>query len=69
MEQLMQEIRDYAAERGCKPATVLQRAAGYGGTVWEKWEGGAQCTLATAERIRNHMQDHPCQPELDRVST
>jgi len=59
MEQLMAEIRAYAKRRKIEPATVLQYAAGYGGGVWDKWQAGAQCTLATAEKIRAHMRNNP----------
>lgn len=55
----MAEIRAYADTRGVKPSTVLQRAAGYGGGMWKKWEAGAQCTLGTAETIRKYMRDNP----------
>lgn len=55
----MTEIRAYADACNIKPATVLQRAAGYGGKAWEKWEAGGQCTLATAETIRKHMAENP----------
>lgn len=56
----MSEIRDYAARRGIKPATVLQSAGGLGGTVWSRWEAGtATCTLPMADRIRDYMDANP----------
>jgi hypothetical protein len=60
MEQLMKEIRAYAASRGIKPATVLQIAGGLGGMVWAKWEAGsATCTLSMADRLRAYMAANP----------
>jgi len=59
MEQLIAEIEAYAERRSVKPATVLQYAAGLGGTAWDRWQSGAVCTMATAERIRKYMADNP----------
>jgi len=60
MEQLIAEIRSYASARGIKPATVLQSAAGFSGTTWDKWiNAGASCSLKSAERIRNYMRMNP----------
>lgn len=56
MEQLIAEIEAFAAVRGVKPGTVLQRAGGFGGKVWEKWVAGDRsCTLPMADRIRRYM--------------
>ena len=56
MEQLISEIEAYADSVGVKPSTVLQRAAGYGGTVWSKWKSGkASCTMPVAKKIRDHI--------------
>lgn len=59
MEQLMQEIRDYAARRGVLPSTVVQRGGKQGGTVWARWEAGASCSHRVSERIRKWMDDNP----------
>lgn len=56
----MAEIRDYAAARGVKPATVLQMAAALSGTTWAKWErGAAVCSMRTAEKLRAYMAANP----------
>lgn len=58
MEQLMQEVRDYAEAVGVKPTTVLQVALGVSHTTWSKWEAGGSCTLRTAEKLRAYMADN-----------
>jgi hypothetical protein len=69
MEQFMSEIRSYAAARGIKPGTVLQRGADLGGKVWATWEAGtATCTLTTADRIRAYMAANPPAPSHDAAS-
>lgn len=59
MEQLIAQVEQYALARGIKPATVLQYAAGLGGSVWEKWLSGSSCNMATAERIRSYIVENP----------
>lgn len=59
MDQLMQEIEDYAKRRGILPATVVQQATGHSGTTWAKWAAGATCSLRTAEKIRSFMRGNP----------
>ncbi len=59
MDQLMQEIEAYALARGILPATVVQAATGHSGTTWAKWQGGASCSLKTAERIRDYIKSNP----------
>ena len=60
MEQLINEIRGYAAGRNIKPSTVLQRAGGLSGKVWATWEAGtASCTLTMANRIRAYIVANP----------
>ena len=60
MEQLIAEIEIYAAQRGIKPATVLQLAAGFSGTTWEKWiSKSASCSFRSAERIRDYIKQNP----------
>lgn len=67
MEQLISDIKDYAERRGIKPATVLQMAAGYGGTVWAKWVAKtASCSLDQADRIRAFMRDNPVPSPQDK---
>lgn len=60
MEQLISEIAAYAACKGIKPATVLQKAGGLGGHVWAKWVAKtASCTLPMADRLRAYMATNP----------
>ena len=55
----MQEIENYASARGILPATVVQAATGHSGTTWSKWQGGATCSLRTAEKLRAYMVANP----------
>lgn len=60
MEQFLQAVRDYAAADGVQPSTVLQRAVGLSGSVWQRWEEGkGSPTLKTADRIMAYMKDNP----------
>lgn len=59
MEHLISQIEAYADRRGIKPSTVLQYAAGLGGNAWSGWKGGAQCTIATAEKVKKYMMENP----------
>lgn len=64
MEQLINEIEAYAASRGIKPATVLQKGGGLSGTVWATWVAkAAACTLPMADRLRTYMAANPVAPE------
>lgn len=66
MEQLITEIRDYAALRGVKPSTVLQRGGGLSGKVWATWvAGAASCTLTMADRLRAYMAANPVRRASD----
>lgn len=60
MEKLIYDIVCYAALRGWKASTVLQRAIGASGTEWERWtKKGGSCSLVTADRVRAYMVDNP----------
>ena len=60
MEQFLAEVRDYAAQIGVKPSTVVQNAGAGGGATWKRWEDGLSSpTLRTLEKVRKHMADNP----------
>ena len=60
MEQLVSEIEVYAAALNLSPGTVVQRATTLGGSAFGKWKKGEQtCTMATAEKVRSYMRQHP----------
>lgn len=59
MEELLKDIRAYAAAMGLQPTTVVQNSGGGGGNIWAKWEAGGTCTLKTAEKIRKYMAENP----------
>lgn len=59
MNQLMIEIRTYAANAGVLPTTIVQRAGVGSGTTWAKWEAGRSCTLKTADKLRTWMVENP----------
>ena len=72
MEQLVSEIEVYAAAVNLSPGTVVQRATTLGGGAFGKWKKGEQtCTMATAEKVRGYMRQHPApvpdtEPETSR---
>ena len=55
----MNEIRSYSEAMGILPTTVIQKACGYGGTVWKRWQNGGSCSLKAAKKIRKYMADNP----------
>lgn len=59
MDQLIKEVQDYSAGHGIHPSTVIQRAGCGGGKLWERWLGGASCTLNTADKLRAYMAANP----------
>lgn len=65
MEQFLNDIRAYAEAKGVKPSTVLQLAAGTGGTAWRRWESGESTpTFATVEKVRAYMRANPVNTEV-----
>jgi hypothetical protein len=59
MEQFIAEVEAYAAACGLRPGTVVQRAAGLGGSSWRKWQDGGSPTLRTVDQIRAYMAANP----------
>ena len=59
MEQLMTEVRAFAAQHKIEPTTVVQRAGCGSGGTWARWEDGRSCTLHTADKLRAYMAAHP----------
>lgn len=60
MEKFILEIEQYAALRGIKPSTVLQKATGLSGTRWPLLKAGrAGLTLATVDKVRRYIAEHP----------
>lgn len=59
MEQLIVEVEEYAAACGLKPGTVVQRAVGASGVIWQRWKEGGSCSMRTADRIRAWMAANP----------
>ena len=60
MEQLVTDVRAYAAAKGQKPQKVLRDAIGAGWGQWDTWvAGGASCTLRVEQRLRAYMAANP----------
>lgn len=64
----MAEVREYAAQIGVKPSTVIQKAGAGGGATWGRWEAGESSpTMRTLEKVRKHIANN--QPPDGRETT
>lgn len=59
MEQFLKEVRDYAAQCGVKPGTIVQKA-GLAGNSFTKWASGKSSpTHRTIDRVRAYIAANP----------
>lgn len=59
MEQLLNEIEEYAQNKNVHPSTILRYSVNATWSIWKKWKSGeSSCSFKTAKKIRKYMAEN-----------